>query len=343
VRADFDPRAKYRLQAEAVRLLSDEKRLQKCMRCRIAAFVEAHRSSLRQTVAYRGVAICGSVWQCPVCSARISAGRAAELVEATETFIAAGGSPRLLTFTIPHKAGESLAELVEVLNRARRSWMRDGSVRRALAGCGMVGHVTGLEATYGHGSSWHPHLHTLLLLNDPGGLNHPALMLAWQRITAKLGRPASLAHGLDIRGGSAAAAYLAKLGLEVALAVRKLGRGADRFGVWQLLEESRTGSAWAGHAFREFAEAMKGRHHLRWSPGLKAQLGIADVDDQTLAEAPGEEDEALLALIGARTWQGIVRADLRAEFLMACAGGDEAEARDLLLAFGVDVSGLLWA
>ena len=289
---------------------------------------------------YLRVVVCGSVWQCPICSARISAGRAAELVEATASHTAAGGSVRLGTFTIPHKAGESLAELVGTLNDARGAWMRDGSVRRALAASGLVGHVTGLEATFGHGSGWHPHLHTLFFLDDARTLNLPALMLAWHRVTAKLGRPASIAHGLDIRGGKDAAAYVAKLGLEVALSVRKLGRGADRFGVWQLLAESIEGVEWAGHAFREFTKAMKGRHHLRWSPGLKAKLGIVDVDDQTLAESKGEEDEALFAFIASATWAGILRSDLRAEVLQASGGGDRSELRDLLLAFGVNDSGL---
>ena len=337
----FDPRHKYLMQAESVRLLPDQKRLSKCTRCRISTLVQVHRSGLRKSAAYRGLAICGSVWQCPLCSARISAGRAVELNEGIGRHLDEGGTVRLLTFTIPHTRQDSLSALLDTLNACRASFIRDGSVRRILDSVGMRGHVTALEVTFGQGSGWHPHLHTLLLSSD-ALTDSQALKLraAWSRITARHGRPASLDHGLDIRGGDAAGSYLAKLGNEVALAVRKLGRGGDRFGIWQLLELSRQGHAWAGHAFRTYAESLKHKQQLRWSNGLKKSLGISVKSDEELAESSGEQDEALCALIESHTWKGVLRSDLRAELLLAFASGSPAEARDLLLAFGIDDSGL---
>ncbi len=220
---------------------------------------------------------------------------------------------------------------------------RDWAVRGVLADLALLGRISALECTFGQSSGWHPHDHSLLFVASGAVTDSHLAVLrsAWVRVCAKEGRVASEVHGLDVRGGDlAVGAYLSKLGNEVALANRKKGRGADRFGVWQLLELAGTGSVWARLAFCEYACTMKGRHHLRWSKGLKARFGINERTDEEIVTGKGDEDERLYATITRDLWRGVVRSSLRGDLLAVLGVGDMESAVGLLDAFGLDSSGL---
>lgn len=341
--AVFTPNTRWGMQDLACALLPHESRLCKCCRTALGEVVEVWRSEVRRTAAYRLLVRCGSVWQCPICSSRIGAARAVECGAAVGSHLAAGGSVLLFTHTFSHERGEGLGDLLRALKGALSRFYRDWAVRAVLADLGLLGRISALECTFGQGSGWHPHDHSLLFVASGSITDQHLAVLrsAWVRVCAKEGRIACPSRGLDVRGGDlAVGAYLSKLGNEVALANRKKGRGSDRFGVWQLLELAGEGSVWARLAFCEYAVTMKGRHHLRWSKGLKARFGIADRSDDDIVTGKGEEDERLYATITRDLWRGVVRSSLRGDLLAVLGVGDMESAVGLLDAFGLDSSGL---
>lgn len=114
---------------------------------------------------YRGLARCGSVWECPTCMAAICQGRAGELERVCEEW---HGLHRcaMLTLTVRHGAGQDLRTLVRGLSKAWRGFQRGKGWRAIKDRLGIVGTICAREVTHGpHG--WHPHLHVVLLLKEP--------------------------------------------------------------------------------------------------------------------------------------------------------------------------------
>lgn len=334
---------KWLLQEVARACLPDEKSLRKCHRTPRASAVEVHRSASRASAAFRGLCTCQSVWQCPVCSARISATRAADLGEAIRLHVEGGGSVLLLTFTQRHSRDDQLLPSIDRQGQAFRRFWNRRDVKGVLDAWGCIGRVVGVEVTYGHASGWHPHRHVLLFIAggvDPVHLAH-VLHLAWWKSLQAVGLDCSLARGLDIRGGEAAGKYVVKLGLEVAMSAGKKGRGLEHFGAWDLLAAVEDGHTWAAGVFAEFAAVMKGRSHVRWSKGLRAALHLAaELTDAQIMDSEGEADEVLYARIIGETWRGICRAGIRGEVLQLLGLDDFEGAADLLDAWGVDAFGL---
>jgi len=196
--------------------------------------------------------------------------------------------------------------------------------------------------TYGHETGWHPHRHVLIFVERDEYAEYVWTMLtdAWVKACSRSGLTASESRGLDVRGGESAGAYVAKLGLEVALAVGKRGRGVHRFGPWQLLDEARNDVSWAANAFRMYAHSMKGRRHLVWSRGLREHFGLVELTDAEVVESKADEDERLFAELTKACWRGVYRNELRGELLQLLGIGDVEEARTLLRVYGVDDRGL---
>jgi hypothetical protein len=187
---------------------------------------------------------CGSVWACPVCAAKVAETRRRELTYAMLQHQAQGGHAYLLTFTLPHYVGQSLAELLPRLDKARqrfqnsKGWKKLMQVANQAKGitagtAGRVGGVTSAEVTYGGANGWHPHLHMLVFCqpgafqenaaDDQGRLTGKAIDFfrgEWVRHLEKIGavdganRQWANQYGLDVRGGAKAAEYIAKWGHE---------------------------------------------------------------------------------------------------------------------------------
>lgn len=114
-----------------------------------------------------GLKTCGSVWACPVCSAKISARRKAELNDLLAFARASGLRLYLLTQTFAHGRDDPLADILARFKdaqgrfRRRRDW-------RSFQGL-IVGTVSALEATHGDGAGWHPHGHWIVATRDDAG------------------------------------------------------------------------------------------------------------------------------------------------------------------------------
>ncbi len=320
-------------------------RTAKCLR-----LVQAHRSDVEvwksRTVegaaVYGGLQTCGSVWACPVCAAKISERRRAELAHAIGQHGQGGGDVLLLTLTNPHKLGDSLAEAVE---RQARAMHRFNSPRQAVKlweSIGCVGTVRAWEVTHG-ANGWHPHFHLLLFVR--AGLDLTELRercyALWANSCRLAGLPVpeyavpyrlpngggfyGIFWGVDVQDGKAAAKYASKWGLESEMTKGHIKRskavkGRTPFDLLRakLLDDDRQ----AAELFKEFAECFTGRRQLVWSKGLKARFAVADLDDEELATQM-DDSAALLGRITLDQWRAILRLDLRADILELARHGWE--------------------
>lgn len=345
-----DPKVRrFGLQAAARRLLPGE-RVAGCLR-QVRPGVEAVEiwySPRHGRASLGGLLVCGSVWNCPVCAAKVTERRRVELQSALAQ---KRYSTLLLTYTLRHQAGDALRDLTSLLLKALRAMQSGVGWQRQRKRFGWVGSVRALEVTYGvHG--WHPHIHQLVFLE--GALNQSAvdgletyLKDRWGMVLARCGLDASWRHGLDVRSASKdIAAYVSKYGREprrkrfwtdaheVTKQPVKRGRLGGRTPS-QLLEDYLVcGDGAAARLFVEYAGAFKHKKQLVWSKGLREQLGLeAEWDDLTVATRLEEDGELLLRLSGA-VWRRVVGSDARGELLAVAGGGDGEAVAKFLASLG---------
>lgn len=254
---------------------------------------------------FTGLQTCGSVWHCPVCSQRISEARRKEANKLLAWARAEVCFPVLLTLTARHGLRDALEPLLDGLKGSLRALRRSrawGRLKPVL-----VGSVTATEVTHGR-NGWHPHFHVLVILKGDfqtivDGLE--GLRPEWLRSLAKHGLEGN-GHAFAWQAGNAAGQYVAKFGAaeELTLGAKKEGRLGGRSPV-QLLEDAGNGDAKAGALFREYARAFKGRRQLSWSPGLKALVGVDELDDDELAKC--SEAGEVLARIAPGDWARVRR------------------------------------
>jgi hypothetical protein len=277
---------------------------------------------------YSGVETCGSVWSCPVCSAKIREGRAREIEDGVSRHIAAGGGVAFLTVTVPHDAGMPLAAVWETMQAA---WSATWSGRAAVdvkRDLGIVGTIRTVEVTFGR-NGWHPHVHALVLTETPLSTGQEAdlflfTLTRWRRYVAGQGWPQpSALIGLDyervalVGGSTALGRYLTKIrdddgptwhvGRELARADVKRSRIEGGMSPFQLAAHAvYTGEVWAVRAWREWEQGSKGRRAIMWSPGLRDRLGFTDeaTDDELAAEEVGGD---VVAIVEGRTFDWLAR------------------------------------
>jgi hypothetical protein len=302
-------------------------RLQRCGIRRVAASVTVR---VKGDVAHwSGVETCGSVWSCPVCSAKIREGRAREIEQAVSGHIAAGGGVAFLTVTVPHDAGMTLAAVWATMQRAwTATWAGKAAVNMR-AEVGIVGTIRTVEVTYGR-NGWHPHVHALVLTEAPLEVAQEAdlflfTLSRWRRYVAAQGWPQpSATVGLDYdrvslsAGRTALGRYVAKVrpeddagwwgaGRELARADVKRARVDGNLSPFQLAAHAvETGEAWAVRAWREWEAGSKGRRAIMWSPGLRDRLGLLEerTDDELAAEEVGGD---VVAVVSGSTFDWLAR------------------------------------
>lgn len=332
---DSSGRQRRRDQWEALRALRKISNLKRVRKCRLhpskSGVILARRG---ERVHYSGLQTCGSVWACPVCSARIQAERAGELLLAVESAHAQGLKVALLTLTMRHRRHDRLRVLWEALSNAWQAAITtDRAVRRAREAVGMVGWVRRVEATHGqHG--WHLHVHGLLIYTDSGKLDElrHAIWAGWLRRLTALGLDAvkecgiSLAE-LDLENArEQISGYLNKstyerstgsAARELAGQIGKVGRNGNRAPFDVLADLVNGGLAEDLAIWSEWEDASKGRRALTWSRGLRRQLLTrGERSDEEIA-ADNDGDQAELAEIGPQLWTEIVDRRLEVELLEA--------------------------
>lgn len=172
-----------------------------------------------------GIQSCGSVWSCPVCSAKIQARRQLEVSTALAVARARRWEVTFLTLTMRHRKGQPLKWLWDQLSDAwaalttgsgQRAWKEDRMLY------GIAGYLRLVEVTHG-ANGWHVHVHMLMFhdplrvaLNDHSTENGKAvhgagftdaelnelatsMFLRWRAALSKKGLRPSVRRGVDIR------------------------------------------------------------------------------------------------------------------------------------------------
>lgn len=333
---------RFQLQGAARRLLPMEA-VAGCLRRRQAGkdFVDLWYIAASTSAKFGGLQTCSSVWHCPVCAAKVTERRRVEVREGIDAWVATGGDIALVTFTVRHRASDSLRGLVAGLMRSLRrvSSGKAGGQLRSLYG--VIGMIRSVEVTYGEDNGWHPHIHMLLFVNP-----ECAFDLLWRHLRRQWDNALRLenmrevtARGVDMRwANSEIADYVAKLGSDRSWDIEhelvkgpvKLGRGEHLSPIELLAGFAETGDYEYGRLWQIYAHEMKGTHQLRWSPGLRARLGLGKV--KTDAEISEEKDllGEILARLNKKEWAIVLYYEARSELLNVAASGSAEQVQYFL-------------
>jgi len=329
-------KVRFRLQEGGRRLVPHE-RVATCLRWirRGETAVEILHSASEGQAHYSRLEVCGSVWLCAVCAAKVAEERRKELRQAVEHCAGNGGGVLHLTFTVRHNRGHDLAGLVESFTKAYSRMVGHSAYRKQIKDTYQVmGAVRSLEVTHGI-NGWHPHHHVLMFVGRPLSDDEMRrlerdIYALWERAAAREKLSMNRA-GLTVQGARAAAGYIAKWGAEEELTKSHLksGRGGSR-SPWDLLGDYLDGDDQAGALWRDYAAVFKGRRQLVWSAGLRALLGLEDETSDAAAAAALPNDAKHLGWVAFDDWLLVLRWQLRGDLLNLAAAGDWAIVADFL-------------
>lgn len=335
------------LQECAATLLAGE-RVRTCMR-----FIAPHKNNVEvlkvaggKRATYRNLAVCGSIWHCPVCAARISEKRKHDLHKALAVW---DGSVIMLTYTMSHTGLIPLETVLERLLEAYRMTKSGKGFQEVKEHYLWAGSVRALEVTHGR-FGWHAHIHELVFVEKHGrtpeenrltdvqvGQLQFTLSKRWRAMLEKKGGSAHARYGLDVRtADSEIAKYVAKygreplqgrwdVGHEITKQVVKKGAQGENRTPMQILYDYGEGDELSGRIWKTYAMAFKGRNQLVWSKGLRERLklGIEQSDLEIAEETPPEFSP--FATISERQWRAIRECNARAKVLRAAVLMDKPE------------------
>jgi len=309
---------RFLLQEEACKLLPSE-RVNNCLKKRVSKDqgVLLKYNPVTKAACYGNLQLCGSVWNCAVCAAKISEKRRSELKQGIARHRKNGGHVYLLTLTNSHHHGDNLQQLMAGQKKALKYLWSDRKPKEHFAELGKVGHITANEVTHGK-NGWHPHMHILMFFDKAVDIKELQTFIAkyWQHCCkkSKLKEP-NLENGCDITDGSFADRYVAKWGIEEEMTKSHIKKGREGgLTPFDLLRLSEGGCERSGQLFQQYAAAYKGKRQLSWSNGLKDLLGVPKTTDKQLAEAEDAEsiEEEELAL---EIWRLVLIYKARGELL----------------------------
>lgn len=319
----------------------DKNPLIKCLRYKAPnkRRVVVVRSASRKRASFRNLMTCGRVWLCPVCAAKISEKRAAELQTAVTLWHRSYGFVFLVTYTMSHRAGQPLKDTVDVIQAAFRSSTSGRAWIAMVEKFGIAGSVRAIEVTHGD-NGWHPHIHQLVFvypMSDKLVREFETDMRAhWMHMLHKEGGDGIGRKAFDVvRSEGAVYDYIAKFGhppenkhwtleRELAKAASKLGRKEGKTPV-QLLDLAGQGDERAAKLWVEYAATMTRRQQLRWSPELRKLLKLEkeESDGEIAAQTPS--DYEFFCALEDHHWKLVSRVhrDLRGELLQVIGEGDD--------------------
>lgn len=323
--------ARFAAQTSAGKLLHNELtprgtqwRVTGCTRRKIASDVSILYSAKIKKAHFGGLMVCGSVWTCPPCAAKVSERRKLEVVAATDMHKSQGGGLYLVTLTCSHKRDDDLGRWLKRFAAAKvkmREWRGYKDLKRDM---GYVGDIRALEVTYGDANGWHPHEHGLWLTERPLTVRklesmRSELFKLWRRACVAVGLPApNRKRGVDVRFMESSAEYVAKFGREprwgagseLAKQHIKSGKVAS-MSPFDLLRRYHEGSDDGSHKrfgglFVEFAKCFFGKRQIVWSDGLKQLFGIEQKTDEEISLEEAEDARELVRITG-QQWLTVLR------------------------------------
>lgn len=303
---------------EGLSQLSNLPRVCKCGNVTVAPTVSIRAGQDGSGAGFAGLLTCGSVWACPVCSAKISARRSEELTAVIEQAEKDGYKTSLLTLTMRHHKGQKLADLWGALSYAwgaitsGKKWLKIGE------NIGLIGWARAVEVTHGK-NGWHVHVHALFISEkDPTrDVDAVAYMVKrWGDALAKRGIDMLADHGgfdwqcANPGEAEALGSYVAKMGgsglaKEATLGAFKLARGKNRTPFQILSDVLELGDADDLDVWHEYERVSKGKRALTWSKTLREYSKIQEVSDEEIASEEVGDDA--VAVIDASDWKDVRR------------------------------------
>jgi len=254
----------------------------------------------------------------------------------------------MLSVTVRHKAGDDLRTLRQGVSKAWRAVQQSRPWRELREECGVEHLIRCHDITWG-ANGWHPHIHVLMLCTRPGPAEswRADMTALWRyEVTRALGAEhlptVRRALTIDVCHD---ASYVARLGLELASPAAKHAR-EGHLAPMQLaallanaIGEERDRLS---HAWRTYADGMKGCHQLQWSQGLRAALGEHPSDDQIVVSEHEVPSRPVVAEIPQETWRAMsLRWGVHAldDLATECHGATQDVARDAILHFFESLEG----
>lgn len=315
---------------------SSLERLRKCRKVRRSEFVEVlGRREGGGPAGYAGLCTCGSVWACPVDSRRINAERALEIGLAVGLAHHEGWGVVFSTFTMRHRREHLLTDSWDAAQKALRRMMNTKAFRKEKERYGLVGFLVVPEVTDGL-NGWHVHFHVLFFFRQPiteaeCDALHARLLERWSAGLVSAGYPAPLAIAQDHRlvtDGTCAeiAEYLSKsgdpvrtgasakreqsargIGVELTGSAGKVARKLHgTYSPWAILDAAMEGDVDYLERWWAWEQGSKGRRQVRWSRGLREELGLSRerTDEEIVEEQVGDES---LFYFSPDQWTAVVR------------------------------------
>ncbi|UED78129.1 protein rep [Brevibacillus sp. DP1.3A] len=308
---------RYLLQSVARKAIPKE-RVAKCFRRRLPsqnAHVWKHLKT--EKCFYGGLTVCGSLWTCPVCAAKISERRRTELKQALGYFKQEGGRVAMLTLTFSHKFDDKLSDTIVRFQKAIERLRSGKRYKLLMDKLGLIGTIRSMEITYGI-NGFHPHVHILYLYENKVVLKEIEKVFfdLWLLACKANDLTTQEQYGAKFEDGKKADGYVSKWGLEeeVTKSHSKKGRngGLTPFDFLRMYVEIEDEKYL--RLFEEYAHATKSKRQLTWSKGLKDRFLIEEKSDEDLAQEKTEQAD-LLGEIDYDTWKWILRLEKRGEFL----------------------------
>lgn len=276
---------------------------------------------------YGHLVVCGSVWSCPVCAARITEQRRVDLGAALALWGRKRKQVVMVTYTLSHGKQTLLADVLKTLKKARERFKSGRRWQRIKESYRIVGTIGATEVTWGE-NGWHPHVHELVFFDTrytPDWLLalESTLQAMWQAALAKEGGTAVSDIGLKLVVSNAKIGnYVAKFGREAGKESgwelehemtknpTKKGHADDHATPLELLIGFGNGSTLAGDLWREYALSFHGKQQLVWSVGLKERLKVTVKEDSEIASAE-ELPYHVLASIPRDVWYSLIKRERR--------------------------------
>lgn len=271
---------------------------------------------------YQGLLTCARVWHCPVCAAKISERRRAELTDAFDAAMELGMRAHFVTLTVPHGIGDDINELLAKLSEALKrlshgKYAIKRCVEQQLPSETLHGYIRALEVTHTE-NGFHPHYHIVLFTSQgvTSEFLREAYLSAWVRACRLAGLPEpSAERGVTVKDGTYADSYVTKWGLEDEMTKAHMKqtrrKGATPWGLLRaVLDEDDPDypPERASALFRVYAEAFTGRRQLYWSNGLRKLLQVSqELTDEELANKAEDEQAVSLATLTSVQWKAIRR------------------------------------
>ncbi len=335
---------KWELQSVA-RFLLPQERIRGCCLHRIPGRdqVDVYFTPSKNSAHYGNLITCASVWNCPVCSARISERRRDFLTRAVAAWEARGGKVALASYTFSHRRSDRLNEALGAFLEAQRWMTGHRPYKRLVEAFGIVGAIRALEATWGTHNGWHPHAHVLLFLSSGVDIVELEELLyrVWAAAAQRFGLRMTRERGVKVQAGFGLVAnYVSKWGHQPtrrlwgvedelvkghskrAHRVDLPGSGYSPFDLLRWLND--VGESKPAILFRDYAVVFKRRRQITLTPGLAQLLGLVDEANKSDEELADEirEESLLLASIGWEGWRAVRLLKQQGSLLEVARTGD---------------------